>query len=266
MATPAADCSAIRRSCSHGVSSSSVRYFWSAHLAAWPGGLPGGPALAPTGPVARTPHRAVVSLAPITGVGLVIGLLTRWLGNPGDVELLVDNIHVIGRPESARSLRSLIPVSLLGIAVGGAAGPEARWPRPPARSDPRSRCGQVGRPTGSDPGDHPHGERLHCPVRHPAGRGHLRPRDPAPPWPGVLRGADARDHRVAVRLRGLGTGRQRRAGADLRLPPRAPTLQEGHLGWAVAAGVVGAVVATTFTYLVDGSATSSPTWGCRCAR
>lgn len=125
MATPAADCSAIRRSCSHGVSSSSVRYFWSAHLAAWPGGLPGGPALAPTGPVARTPHRAVVSLAPITGVGLVIGLLTRWLGNPGDVELLVDNIHVIGRPESARSLRSLIPVSLLGIAVGGAAGPEA---------------------------------------------------------------------------------------------------------------------------------------------
>src|SRR2546421_11998869 len=28
--------------------------------------------------------------------GVAIGLMTRWLGNPGDVELLVDNIHVTG--------------------------------------------------------------------------------------------------------------------------------------------------------------------------
>lgn len=70
-------------------------------------------------------HSAAVSLVLLTAVGLVIGLLTRWLGNPGDVELLVNNIHVLGRPEEPRQLRALIPVSLLGIAVGGAAGPEA---------------------------------------------------------------------------------------------------------------------------------------------
>jgi H+/Cl- antiporter ClcA len=47
------------------------------------------------------------------------------LGNPGDVELLVNNIHVLGGPQDVRDLRSLIPVSLLCIAAGGAMGPEA---------------------------------------------------------------------------------------------------------------------------------------------
>jgi len=53
-----------------------------------------------------------------------IALLTKLLGNPGDVELLVNNIHVGGRSD-LRELRSLIPVSLLGIAAGSAIGPEA---------------------------------------------------------------------------------------------------------------------------------------------
>ena len=30
------------------------------------------------------------------GVGLVVAVIARVLGNPGDVELLVDNIHVSG--------------------------------------------------------------------------------------------------------------------------------------------------------------------------
>jgi H+/Cl- antiporter ClcA len=61
----------------------------------------------------------------LVGVGVAVGVLTRLLGNPGDVELLVNNIHVSGGPEDIRDLRSLIPVSLLCISAGGAMGPEA---------------------------------------------------------------------------------------------------------------------------------------------
>ncbi|MCG3181790.1 MAG: Chloride/fluoride channel protein [Phycisphaerae bacterium] len=58
-------------------------------------------------------------------VGLAVALMMRVLGDPGDVELLVDNIHVLGGAADVRALRSLIPISLLCIASGGAAGPEA---------------------------------------------------------------------------------------------------------------------------------------------
>ena len=56
---------------------------------------------------------------------LVVALLTRILGNPGDVELMVNNIHVLGGPDDISDLRSLIPVALLCISSGGAMGPEA---------------------------------------------------------------------------------------------------------------------------------------------
>jgi H+/Cl- antiporter ClcA len=58
-------------------------------------------------------------------VGAAIGTLTLVLGSPGDVELLVDNIHVSGGRQDIRDLRTLIPVSLLGIGAGSAIGPEA---------------------------------------------------------------------------------------------------------------------------------------------
>lgn len=61
----------------------------------------------------------------LVGVGLAIGALIKALGDPGDVELLVDNIHVSGGSSDVRSLRSLLPASLLGIAAGSALGPEA---------------------------------------------------------------------------------------------------------------------------------------------
>lgn len=64
-------------------------------------------------------------LALLVGVGVVIAVLVRWLGAPADVELLVDNIHVLGGPDEAKGLRALIPVSLIGVAVGGPLGPEA---------------------------------------------------------------------------------------------------------------------------------------------
>ena len=65
------------------------------------------------------------ALGVLAAAGLLIGVLTRVLGNPGDVELLVDNIHVSGGREDIRDLRSLIPVSIVGIAAGSAIGPEA---------------------------------------------------------------------------------------------------------------------------------------------
>ena len=61
----------------------------------------------------------------MAGVGLAVTLLYRWLGTPHDVELLVDNIHLDGRGGALRDLKSLLPVSLLCVAAGGALGPEA---------------------------------------------------------------------------------------------------------------------------------------------
>ena len=61
----------------------------------------------------------------LPAVGIAVALLARALGSPGNVELLVDNIHVSGAAPSVRALRSLVPMSLLTISAGGAAGPEA---------------------------------------------------------------------------------------------------------------------------------------------
>jgi H+/Cl- antiporter ClcA len=61
----------------------------------------------------------------LVSVGIVITVLTKVLGSPGDVELLVDNIHVLGGNDDTRGLRSLIPISLLGIGAGSTLGPEA---------------------------------------------------------------------------------------------------------------------------------------------
>ncbi|HTR81632.1 MAG TPA: chloride channel protein [Bacteroidota bacterium] len=73
-------------------------------------------------PDARLPWEQVLVMA---GIGLLIAILIKVLGNPGNVELLVNNIHLLGGQSEFKNLRSLIPVSLLCIASGGAAGPEA---------------------------------------------------------------------------------------------------------------------------------------------
>lgn len=57
--------------------------------------------------------------------GCGISILDRILGSSGSVELLVDNIHVLGGAEDLRQVGPLIPTSLLSIAAGGAMGPEA---------------------------------------------------------------------------------------------------------------------------------------------
>jgi H+/Cl- antiporter ClcA len=71
-------------------------------------------------------HGPWLHMLVMVGVGAVVGLLLRLLGSPGDIEMLVDNVHVLqdGRAE-VRHLRSLLPISLLCIASGGGMGPEA---------------------------------------------------------------------------------------------------------------------------------------------
>jgi H+/Cl- antiporter ClcA len=72
-----------------------------------------------------TEWHGAVGFAVLGGVGVVVALVVRFAGTSGDVELMVDNIHVSGTATGVRMLRSLIPTSLLCIAAGGAMGPEA---------------------------------------------------------------------------------------------------------------------------------------------
>src|SRR5437868_843549 len=93
------------------------------------GGVVGAAFVGPLHPLAHVLSPASFGdtdhLLVLGAVGLAIGVLTLLLGNPGDVELLVDNIHVSGSPAGVRNLRALLPVSLLGISAGSAIGPEA---------------------------------------------------------------------------------------------------------------------------------------------
>jgi H+/Cl- antiporter ClcA len=72
-----------------------------------------------------TEWSGAVGFAVLGGVGLAVALIVRFVGTSGDVELMVDNIHVSGTATGVRMLRSLVPASLLCIAAGGAMGPEA---------------------------------------------------------------------------------------------------------------------------------------------
>lgn len=49
----------------------------------------------------------------LVAVGVAVSLLTRLLGESGNMELLVDNIHVLGGAEDVRHVRSLVPTSLM---------------------------------------------------------------------------------------------------------------------------------------------------------
>lgn len=61
----------------------------------------------------------------LVAVGITVTLIERSLGDTGNVELLVDNIHVLGGAEDIKRVRPLVPSSLLCIAAGGGMGPEA---------------------------------------------------------------------------------------------------------------------------------------------
>src|SRR4029078_3412184 len=72
-----------------------------------------------------TEWSGAVGFAILGGVGVAVALIVRMVGPSGDVELMVDNIHVSGTATGVRMLRSLIPTSLLCSASGGGMGPEA---------------------------------------------------------------------------------------------------------------------------------------------
>jgi len=57
--------------------------------------------------------------------GLAIGLVIHFLGNPGEIGLIVDNIHFRGGRLDTRENPSMILASLIGISAGGSAGPES---------------------------------------------------------------------------------------------------------------------------------------------
>ncbi len=57
--------------------------------------------------------------------GLFVGLVIHFLGNPGEIAVIVDNIHLRGGRLDTRKNPSMILASLASIAAGGSAGPEA---------------------------------------------------------------------------------------------------------------------------------------------
>ncbi|HEY4377333.1 MAG TPA: chloride channel protein [Acidimicrobiales bacterium] len=191
-------------------------------------------------------------LAILAGVGILIALLAVWLGHPSDVELLVDNIHVLGGPEEVRGLRSLVPMSLLCIATGGALGPEA-----PLVTTTGSLAGALGSRCHLDRHDlriltitgmaagftvlfgAPLGSAVFSlEILHRRGMEYYEALLPAAI--GALCGFAISSAINGVGLRPMW---QFPAPAHLRL---------GDIGYAVAAGVVGAAIAAAFTYLTIG--------------
>jgi H+/Cl- antiporter ClcA len=195
----------------------------------------------------RWPHLVVMAV-----VGAAVAVLTRWLGSPSDVELLVDNIHVLGGAEDAKSLRSLIPVSLLCVGAGGALGPEAplvtttgtlgSWVGSQARYE-RERLRIVtiagmaagftvlfGAPLGS--------AVFALEILHRRGLEYYEALLPA------LIGSVC-GYAVYTAITGLGLE------PVFQFPSLAP-MHFADLGWGAAAGVAGAIVAVVFTYLCVG--------------
>lgn len=57
--------------------------------------------------------------------GLIIGLVIHFFGNPGEIGVIVDNIHFRGGRLDVRKNPAMILASLVSISTGGSAGPEA---------------------------------------------------------------------------------------------------------------------------------------------
>lgn len=57
--------------------------------------------------------------------GLVVGLVIHFLGDPGEIATIVDNIHFRGGRLDPRKNPAMILASLASISAGGSAGPEA---------------------------------------------------------------------------------------------------------------------------------------------
>ena len=74
-------------------------------------------------PIEPTWHPGIIAVTTVGG--LVVGLLTRWLGSAGEIAAVVDNIHLSHGRIDIRQTPSMVATSLASIAAGGSAGPEA---------------------------------------------------------------------------------------------------------------------------------------------
>ena len=189
-----------------------------------------------------------MQLAILVAAGAAVALITRLAGETGDVELLVDNIHVLGGAEDARRLRSLHP----GVAA-------------------LRRVGRGHGPRGAAGAEHGHARHL---GRHPAGprRGPTCASSPSPAWPpgspccSARRSGSALFALEILHRRGLQyyeallpavVGSLCGYGVYLALSgagiepvwtfARVGTLHGGDLAIAAGVGVVGAVGAAVFT-------------------
>jgi H+/Cl- antiporter ClcA len=192
----------------------------------------------------------------LVGAGLLTALAVKLVGDPGDTELLVDNIHVHGGApaEDIRQLRSLIPISLLNIAVGSGIGPEAplsqtngtigswlshRW----NISQDETRILTI---TGMAAGftvlfAAPFGASVFAmELLHRKSLRYFEVLLPA--LTGTIVG-----YIVYVALTTVGLRPVWDIGSVLHVP-RALVLAD--FGWAIAAGIAGAIIAAAFTYLV----------------
>lgn len=185
----------------------------------------------------------------LVAVGLAVAGILRWLGPAGSMELLVDNIHVLGGPEEMEHTRSLIPASLLCVAAGGAMGPEAplvettgtfgTWLARRWRLDGRDV--RILTITGMAAGftvlfGAPLGAALFAlEILHRRGLQYYEALMPA-------LGGSLFGYAVAVVLRAVGIG-------PIWEFPEVGHLGAGDLGWAALAGVLGAVGALAFTFV-----------------
>jgi len=199
-----------------------------------------------------TEWSGAIGFAILGGVGLVVGLLVRFLGSPGDVELMVDNIHVSGTATGVRMLRSLLPTSWLCIASGGGMGPEAPLVQTTGTlaSWTARRAGLIVREsrvltiTGMAAGftvlfGAPLGAAIFAlELLHRRGLQYFEALLPA-----VLGSLSGYAVYVAATDAGL---------APVWHLPSPTSIQVADLGWAAVAGVLGALIAVAFTYLSTG--------------
>jgi len=185
----------------------------------------------------------------LAGIGVLVAVLARLLGSGGNVELLVDNIHVAGGADDLHELPALIPISLLCIAAGGGLGPEAPLVQTTGTvgSWAAHRFGldasgvRIVTITGMAAGftvlfGAPLGAAVFAlEILHRRGLEYYEALMPA--VLGSLTG-----YAIYVAITGVGL-------KPVWQLPAAGAVHGGDLLWAVACGVVGAVVATVFTYL-----------------
>lgn len=59
------------------------------------------------------------------GAGLLVGLIIHFTGDPGELEVVLNNIRFKGGRLDTRNNPSMIATSIIGISAGSSAGPEA---------------------------------------------------------------------------------------------------------------------------------------------